>query len=113
MHILDSDWRAELFTELGGRICGSFFVGADGRVYKEGRYRDQNHRASYTIDVLKQRWYVCPGCQYCFLGAKLMPTPVFKASSGMRQAIKSIRQDPNAGPEMEARSRCAGDDGGQ
>jgi hypothetical protein len=103
MDVLDVDWSAELFEQLGGRICGSFFTGADGRMYKEGRYRDQQNRSSYTIHVMKQRWYTCPSCQKCFVGEKLLPVTVFKASSGMKQAIKNLKEDPNVGFVMERR----------
>jgi hypothetical protein len=103
MEVFDVDWSAELFTQLGGRICGSFFTGADGRMYKQGRYRDQQNRSSNTIHVMKQRWYSCPSCQLCFLGEKLFPVTVFKASSGMKQAINNLKEDPNVGFEMEER----------
>lgn len=102
MSILDVDWSADLFTQLGGRICGSFFIGADGRIYKEGRYNSgESNMSSYTIDVMKQRWYTCPACKQCFLGQKLLAVTVYKEKAGLKEAVSNIKNNPEAGYKME------------
>lgn len=103
MDVLDIDWTAALFRSLGGHIVGSFFVGADGRIYKEGRYRGSDSVSSYDICVVKQRWHVCYRCRRYFLGDSLHHTEIFKAGSGMRQAMNNLKTDPEVGREME---RC-------
>jgi len=107
MEHLEVDWNVQAYKALGGKLSGCFFAGADGRLYSESRgMRGEGGGAKTArVDLMKQRWYVCHRCKRQFLGEQFLSVCIFEAPGGLYQTVNNIKNDPEAGREMEERRK--------